>query len=62
MIVSCGHETDDDDTDHDNNTDTQETRDLCSLGTPVCLPAVVWFEDKQGDTIISFAGKIWECC
>ena len=50
MIVTCAHDNEDteertDDAGHDG----EQTRDPCSIGTPVCLPAVVWFEDQQGD-------------
>ena len=27
----------------------QEEEDPCLLGTPVCLPAIVWFEDEDGE-------------
>ena len=26
-----------------------ETEDPCEIGTPVCLPAVVWFENCDGE-------------
>ena len=36
----------------DNEDDLQdetENEDPCHIGTPVCLPAVVWFENCDGE-------------
>ena len=44
-VVRCNHNNDDVDDDHDND---NENEDPCLIGTPVCVPAIVWFEDSQG--------------
>lgn len=49
MIVTCAHDNDDtEEQTEEAQHDPEENKDPCSIGTPVCLPAVVWFEDKQG--------------
>ena len=36
----------------DNDDDLQnEYEDPCHIGTPVCLPAVVWFENCDGERV-----------
>ena len=35
-------------TTYSHNTSTEENSPPCHLGTPVCLPAVVWYEDTGG--------------
>lgn len=37
--------------------DTRENRDPCRLGTPVCLPAVVWYEDTGGLLVVNLTWR-----
>lgn len=50
-VVRCNHNNDDvhDDLDNDN----EENEDPCLIGTPVCVPAVVWLEDSQGKNYVT---------
>ena len=47
IIVRCNHVNNNDEDDEESSSNL-ENKDPCALGTPVCLPAVVWFEDSQG--------------
>ena len=37
--------------------DTSENMDPCHLGTPVCLPAVVWYEDTGGLLVVNLTWR-----
>ena len=37
--------------------DTRENMDPCRLGTPVCLPAVVWYEDTGGLLVVNLTWR-----
>ena len=44
-------------TSHTKMLDTRENRDPCGLGTPVCLPAVVWYEDTGGLLVVNLTWR-----
>ena len=37
--------------------DSLENMDPCHLGTPVCLPAVVWYEDTGGLLVVNLTWR-----
>ena len=37
--------------------DSIENMDPCRLGTPVCLPAVVWYEDTGGLLVVNLTWR-----
>ena len=58
IIVSCSHIKDEDDEDGgDPGGGGDDDQHPCSIGTPVCLPAVVWLEDDQGELIFTHCSR-----